>query len=351
MPYQQMSEKEFSSLAIRRKLHTGTTMQAICMLLMALYGASAIAILTPYGEYERANFFWQAGAAFCFAAMMLTLPRWYFYLVNQEKLQWKQLARNDHVTDEERARLGRALDWGYRLPRPRWISFKILLAIVFFENCVAHIWVQGEGAERYLVWQPEWVQAAVEWVRAHMTDEAWIRKPGFSFKMDHDDAVAQFFPDEAAFLASPLGATTLFMAFTRVITLPLVILALILGTQWKEEYRSELHPMYIRSTGIAVLIVLITPISLIFIALLPLLPMWLDLSLYVVMDSAWYSYVSAGERQVGTDVVFLAMEQLYYWLSITFAWLSILLWKGWIRMFWRDGRRLARMLGNKLRRR
>lgn len=194
----------------------------IIVLAEILFSLRAIGISTQ--AYLLAQFFillLLCAASLAVPPLLNYLARYPFTGMNA--VRDAMLAYSETEIDDEEERVAYLQEMalnGYVPPAARQqYAMAVIVCLLLCQLFVIGVWMQ----DGILIWRPAWVDGIIDWMRAHTG--AWDKERWqMLFYIDRRDTVfAGIFPDDHAFLASPLGDSQLFFHVVLLCMHPLFI--------------------------------------------------------------------------------------------------------------------------------
>lgn len=181
------------------------------------------------------NFVW-----FLLLCGALSIPKfWYRLIKGKNAYLFQATAKVDKTLSsikdiQQREQVYKQIASNGKLPpnRLETISLAFLFAFILFDILYIRCWI----SDLSLVWQPDWVNACIDWVHNNLTLPPINENRKF-FNLyfsgnSADTKLKEYFGDEWAFLASPFGDAALFYHFIRVVIF-IPILAALSIVLWK----------------------------------------------------------------------------------------------------------------------
>ena len=203
-------------------------------------------------------------------------------------------------------------------PRKQQIALVTAFVIMLFELFYLNAWMK----EGILVWQPEWVNSIIAWVKSH-TNTPPLNIDRDIFDLDISDTpFKQFFANEQEFMNSPLMDTFFLFQFWRFISYGVFLLCwcILLWRILDNGGMERLDPRNIQSDG---QFLLVSFISLFFCFGLVLVP--LPIMLYIANEMTGLMILDNAHWLEG-----LKMLLMLTLLNI----ISLKLWQGWF-IYWK----------------
>ncbi len=149
------------------------------------------------------------------------------------------------------------------LNRKQVIALIVLFCFFNFELFFINAWVKGE--DYHLVWQPDWVNAIIDWMRSHLnTPPLHIDRDIFYF--DLSDSKFTRFESEDNLLSTRFADSGLFFHFWRFISCPvyLIIYIILLWRPMNWLGMSRVDPKNIQSVGRFLIVAFVSIFMLLF---------------------------------------------------------------------------------------
>ena len=176
------------------------------------------------------NFIWLLllCAAVCFPAFWYRLffgKNAYLFRADrrlQKALQEFDEAYGDEVSQEEMVKW--LDDNGYTLfKRRHTLALSFLFMVTFFDIFYLEAWMQNQA----LVWQPEWVNACIDWIKSHLAlPPIHENRKFFYLDLSTSGGFTRLFGSEAAFIQTSFGHAVLFYHFIRTLLFIPIMVAL-----------------------------------------------------------------------------------------------------------------------------
>lgn len=161
------------------------------------------------GRSQPENLFYNFLLFLLLATAMALTPMWYRLIFGtQARLERRSREIQEQIASiadaEKRAAIEAHLAADGALP-PRYLQKWCLIGLAWFalfELFFVSAWVK----DGQLIWQPEWVNSIIAWVRENTTlPPLYVDRKLFTLKLDTDGFLATMFANEKDFLNSHIG--------------------------------------------------------------------------------------------------------------------------------------------------
>lgn len=224
--------------------------------------------------------------------LLFLTPRWYNVIWgNQARLDkrnknvLKKIEAIEDATLRQQARQLYENNGDLRPNRKQVIALILLFCFFNFELFFINSWVKGE--DYHLVWQPDWVNAIIDWVRSELTLPPLNENRGFFIlKFEPDSYILP--NKEIEFLALPMAnSTLLFHSWRVLIFLPtLMIFSLLFWQPLDWLGINQVSLKHVRTIRRFIYCSIVTPFVLIlFFAVSMMATMEVELSLEILLKN------------------------------------------------------------------